>query len=250
MATLGHVLEVNKELCKLCNRKALTNTVECENCENVLHCCDLKNIPVTQDKAICCEDNYTDALGTETLDGKIAQLKLETKEKTELTEIKEKITTKTNTNNKENNSTYQQAAPAAPKTNTHKTDDRQKTNVNKNKINNHETKINTGLKITGSAKPEENIVFKATEKKEWIYVGRARPETTEKHIKDYLISKFPNENFEISEIKKHESSTSKNKSFKIGMQYSIKDEVLKPEIWPENLIIKKFWFFRPDYKKQ
>ncbi|KAL3286118.1 hypothetical protein HHI36_000631 [Cryptolaemus montrouzieri] len=53
-----------------------------------------------------------------------------------------------------------------------------------------------------------------------------------------------NKLFDVTEIQKHEKNTSRNKAYEIGSDLNILQDVLDPEMWPENIIVKKFQFFR------
>lgn len=63
-------------------------------------------------------------------------------------------------------------------------------------------------------------------------------------IREYLRNERPNGNFYIEEIVKRPENKSKNKSFKVGMEYDILDDMRDPDIWPENLVIERLKFFR------
>lgn len=49
---------VVKNVCKLCNRSAVSNTIQCQKCKSVLHrnCCDKRNLISDENKVVCCED--------------------------------------------------------------------------------------------------------------------------------------------------------------------------------------------------
>ncbi|CAH0550874.1 unnamed protein product [Brassicogethes aeneus] len=98
--------------------------------------------------------------------------------------------------------------------------------------------------IKGTAKSEEQDEFQATAKKAWLYIGRAHPSTSEEKLNNYLKKKFPQKMFEVEEIKKHESNTNKNKSFKVNFDFGLLEAVMKPEVWPQNLIVRKYTFRR------
>lgn len=86
--------------------------------------------------------------------------------------------------------------------------------------------------------------FTAADRMAWLYVGNARNETKTKDIENFLKVKFPTTKFAIEEIIKHEHNKSANKSFKIGFDLKILDEIQKAEIWPNNIIVKRYRFFR------
>lgn len=85
--------------CRLCNKSAKTNIVQCENCERWLHkyCCEKNQIEFDENFAKCCKDNFEDAVevgesNSANLEGslhrEIAYLKLLIKEKNQV--IKDK----------------------------------------------------------------------------------------------------------------------------------------------------------------
>lgn len=97
--------------------------------------------------------------------------------------------------------------------------------------------------ITGSA--NEDNSFGAAEKKAWLYVGRAKADTKAEHVKTYLEAKFPNykNNFIVESIKNVNKNTYvNNMSFKVGVSFSLLDDITKPEIWPNNIIVRRFNF--------
>ncbi|CAH0553145.1 unnamed protein product [Brassicogethes aeneus] len=75
-------------------------------------------------------------------------------------------------------------------------------------------KKKTNTTIRGSATNDEE--FKGAARRGWLFVGKARPETTNSQIKTYLQKRYPNEEFLVEEVKKHETNLSKNKSFKLA----------------------------------
>lgn len=101
-----------------------------------------------------------------------------------------------------------------------------------------------GNVIKGKAKIVNEECFKGACKKAWFYIGRASNESTCDNLNNYLKSLFTNEEFEVEELRKHDSNTSKNKSFKLGCNYSLIDRINQPDIWPENIIVRPYRFFR------
>lgn len=107
-----------------------------------------------------------------------------------------------------------------------------------------ETRKTVVLKGTG----KQNIgKFSAADKKAWLYIDNVNKEANENDIKIFLNDKFPSAKFEIEEIAKHEQNKSSNKSFKIGFDFSILSEMQNSEIWPKNVIVRRFKFFRQKY---
>ncbi|CAH0560921.1 unnamed protein product [Brassicogethes aeneus] len=117
-------------------------------------------------------------------------------------------------------------------------------NVNVKNKNDSKDKQKVTNIIKGSAKSEEEDEFQAAAKRAWLYIGRAQPNTNEEKLKNYLKKRFPLDTFEVEELKKHESNTSKNKSFKISFDFNLLEAVMKPEVWPQNLLVRKYTFRR------
>lgn len=48
-----------KTICKLCNRRAVNNTVQCEKCTTVMHrnCCEKKSLIFKDNRVICCDES-------------------------------------------------------------------------------------------------------------------------------------------------------------------------------------------------
>lgn len=100
----------------------------------------------------------------------------------------------------------------------------------------------TGNTNTGS--------FAAAARSAWLYVGNVSTDTTNKNIVEFLTKIFPNHKFSAELIEKGPENRSKSNSFKVGFNMDILHEVTKPEIWPKNIIVKRFRFFRQEKPKQ
>lgn len=96
--------------------------------------------------------------------------------------------------------------------------------------------------ITGSREDEGD--FKGADRLAWLYVGNVNNNTKEGNIQKFLENQFENKNFIIEEIKKHESNHSKKKSFKVGFAFEILEDVVKQEIWPKGVVVRRYKFFR------
>lgn len=104
--------------------------------------------------------------------------------------------------------------------------------------------------IVGTARNESGLELRAAERSGWLYVGRARSDTSAGSLKCYIEGKFPGKNFAVEEIPKHENNTSKNKSFKLGFEIGLLEEIMSPNIWPEGLLVRRYKFFREQGKYQ
>ena len=95
-------------------------------------------------------------------------------------------------------------------------------------------------------KPSENC-FRAADKTAWLYVGKTAIGTTSDMVTKYLKEKFPDANVTVEELHAREVSDKNNfktKSFKVGIDYELLDAMQNPNTWPENIIVRRFRFFR------
>lgn len=95
----------------------------------------------------------------------------------------------------------------------------------------------------------ETSTLLAADRFAWLYVGRCRSETTGHDITEYVRQKMPSERFIVNEIEKHENNKNVNKSFKVGAEFLLLSELMKPEFWPKNLVVRKYQFFRKPNKR-
>lgn len=51
-------------ICKLCNKSAKTNIVQCSKCEQWMHkfCCDQKKIAIINGLSKCCDEDFADTM--------------------------------------------------------------------------------------------------------------------------------------------------------------------------------------------
>ena len=99
--------------------------------------------------------------------------------------------------------------------------------------------------VTGTAASSDSR-FMGNEKKVWIYVGRVKKNTTEEHIREYLVKRFPESKFEVSQINDKDSV---NSSFRIGTDLKLMDKMYDAATWPAGIIVKRYTFFRPKGQK-
>lgn len=102
--------------------------------------------------------------------------------------------------------------------------------TNKNKKNT----IVVGTNTFGSEKDE----FGSGESLLWLYVGRCRQGTTAESIKSYMQKRSPGYSFEVTEL----DGAGRNKSFKVGANISLKDELYNSDYWPNGIVVKRFRF--------
>lgn len=121
--------------------------------------------------------------------------------------------------------------------------------------NNHGKKKNfskpkNSARITGTAEVTDNEIIKAAEKKAWLYVGKLSKETTAEKLRQYLTARVPLESVIIDEIPKGNGNESLAKSFKVGFDFHLLDDLTKHDLWPKGVVVKPFRFFRGQRKNQ
>lgn len=112
------------------------------------------------------------------------------------------------------------------------------------KVENTRGKKRKKGEVRGTAKVMDGSTLAAADRLAWLFVGRCRPQTTEEDLVRYLKQKAPQHNFVMNAIQKHDQNLSKNKSFRIGLNYALLTEAGKLEFWPKDLIIRRFQFFQ------
>lgn len=98
--------------------------------------------------------------------------------------------------------------------------------------------------ILGTSTNNSAATFKAAERRGWLYIGRADEKTTTNDIKTFLEREHKGKSFTVEEITKHETNKSKNKSFKVGVDYEMLELLRKPENWPRGIVVQRYQFFR------
>ena len=73
----------------------------------------------------------------------------------------------------------------------------------------------------------------------WLYVGKAKLESTESMVREYLEKRFPGREFVVSKVERQSVSTS---SFKVGADFDLKDDLYRAETWPSGIMIRRFNF--------
>lgn len=95
-------------------------------------------------------------------------------------------------------------------------------------------------KIVGANIAAQNLV---AEHKHWLFVSKYKKTYQKETLKQYLQEKFPDNNFIIEPI----SNQGSFNSFKVGVDDSIKDAVLKPHVWPSGIEVSDYIFRRKTY---
>lgn len=102
----------------------------------------------------------------------------------------------------------------------------------KNKVNKRTRAIGTDL----------SSAFRSAEGQAWFHVGKAGLGSTENDVLAHLQTKFPDGKFSVEMLPQNENATSR--SFKVGTELNLLDEMYKGENWPKNISIRRFNFFR------
>ncbi|XP_045475264.1 uncharacterized protein LOC123681102 [Harmonia axyridis] len=94
----------------------------------------------------------------------------------------------------------------------------------------------------GTCKMTEDIAensFVGQKKRAWFFISRVKAHVTEPIIEEYIRKKpgFAKEVVEIKQLN-FENKKSAQKSFLVKVPFTKKDELYKPEFWPENVVIK------------
>lgn len=85
-------------------------------------------------------------------------------------------------------------------------------------------------------------VFKAAPRRQWLYIGRVAPDTSCDMIVDYVKSALSIDDVKCELLASNEDTC----SFKLGIRENVLKDLLKPELWPENIAIREFIPRRPN----
>ena len=88
----------------------------------------------------------------------------------------------------------------------------------------------------------QNMSLKAAKRLSTVYVGNLQPNTVENDVNEFLRSKFPNFEFIVDKLPRRINA--KSVSFKVTVDPTIYNDFFKEELWPEGVIIKKFYFLK------
>lgn len=81
--------------------------------------------------------------------------------------------------------------------------------------------------------------FAAVARRAYFYIGNINPKTTKEEIFQYMKLRRPDDEFILDELPMREGALSR--AFKLTTDFSLVDEVNKPDFWPQGVIIKKFF---------
>jgi len=76
-----------------------------------------------------------------------------------------------------------------------------------------------------------------------VFVGRAHKDAEDKDIKEHLESKGITVS-EVRKLKPTQEWQEKSSAFRVSVLYTCKDDVMSPDMWPENVQVRD-WHFKP-----
>lgn len=84
--------------------------------------------------------------------------------------------------------------------------------------------------------------FAAVARRAYLYVGNANLCATEETVSQYLLGKFPGRTFIVEALPTRQNAQSR--AFKLTVDYSLLTDLLSPEVWPDGILVKKFFRLR------
>ena len=76
----------------------------------------------------------------------------------------------------------------------------------------------------------------------YVYVGNVDVNVTSADLHLYLQNKFPQHNFSVDDLPKRESA--KSRAFKVTVNADLFTTLMKEDVWPTGIRVKKFHFLR------
>ncbi|CAH0562866.1 unnamed protein product [Brassicogethes aeneus] len=116
----------------------------------------------------------------------------------------------------------------------------QPTNYSGNQGKSQEPINKNKAKVVGSNEKEN--VFKSAPKRAVIHLGRVNLNTSPEDIKNYVVTTFKRNDFNIEPCPVREGA--KSISFRIETDISILEELYLSENWPKGVLINRYRFFR------
>lgn len=82
-------------------------------------------------------------------------------------------------------------------------------------------------------------------KRAWFHIGKVSKDTNAEVIKDFVKKEFSLSDVNVEKLE----SKGQNSSFRLGVDFSAKDQIMKSIVWPKNVTIKRVLFpRRPENK--
>lgn len=98
--------------------------------------------------------------------------------------------------------------------------------------------------IVGTADLSQSVGLTGA-KKAWFHLGKVAKGTTVQNVDDFVKKTFPKIDFSIEKLE----SKGLNDSFKLGVEFIHKDTVAQCSVWPKNITLKRFLFWRTQQKQ-
>lgn len=92
-----------------------------------------------------------------------------------------------------------------------------------------------------------SLTFAAVARRAYLYVGNVNMSATEDVLKNYLKHKFADNEFIIEALPKRDDAQSR--AFKLVCDYSLLNDLYRPELWPNGVIVKRFFRGRGQNKQ-
>lgn len=83
--------------------------------------------------------------------------------------------------------------------------------------------------------------LQAAERRAWLYIGKLHHNTTEEAVKRHLTNLHVTNVMECEELQ----SRGTLKAYKVVIPLTDVTKVNTPEAWPEGVVIRRYWLFRP-----
>lgn len=80
-------------------------------------------------------------------------------------------------------------------------------------------------------------------KRAWFHLGKVKKGTSKDSVDLFLKETFPDTDFEVEKL----VTKGTTDSFRLGVDFSMKDKVIDNSLWPKNIVLKRFLFRRPNH---
>ncbi|KAK9496799.1 hypothetical protein O3M35_012992 [Rhynocoris fuscipes] len=95
-----------------------------------------------------------------------------------------------------------------------------------------------GLKtVVGTSKASSELTGV---KKAWLHLGKLKEGTEIQNVNTFLEKYFPGMDITVTKLE----SKGRNCSFRLGVDFDLKDEIMNSEHWPRNVTLRRFLFRR------
>lgn len=81
--------------------------------------------------------------------------------------------------------------------------------------------------------------FAAVARRAFLYLGNVNPNAEKKAVEDYIKDKCPKIDLVLEDLPKRDHALSR--AYKLTVDYTWLDTLNKPDFWPDNIIVKRFF---------